>query len=99
MEKRSVLLIYVNVCTRRSPDHKKYRKKITEKLQKEKLSGSRLVMKFLLFTRRNRRDIPIDTMFLHTATVAEEVHFVYLLITTKKCYFVDLIIMVLSTFE
>ncbi|RVW83285.1 hypothetical protein CK203_039654 [Vitis vinifera] len=30
-----------------SPDHKKYRRRLQKKLQKEKLSGSRLVMKFL----------------------------------------------------
>ena len=42
MEKRSILLIYVNMCTKRSPDHKKYRKEdYKKKLQKEKLSGSR----------------------------------------------------------
>ena len=36
MEKRSILLIYVNMCTKRSPDHKKYRKKITRKIAKRK---------------------------------------------------------------
>ena len=94
-----VLLIFVKLYTKSSPDYKIQREDSSKKLQKEKLSLGGLAAQLLFLTRGNRRDIPLDTMFLHTATVAEEVHFVYLLITTKKCYFVDLIIMVLSTFE
>ena len=58
----------------------KYKKKITEKLQKEKLSGSRLVMKFLLFTRRNRRDISLYAILLHAAAIAKDEGIIHLLL-------------------
>ena len=78
-----VLLILVKLYTKSSPDYKIQREDSSKKLQKEKLSLGRLAVQLLLLTRGNRRDVLLDTMFLHTATVAEEVHFVYLLLVVR----------------
>ena len=81
--KKYVLLIFVKLYTKSSPDYKIQREDSSKKLQKEKLSLGRLAAQLVLLTRGNQRDIPLDTMFLHTATVAEEKHFVYLLLVIR----------------
>ena len=78
-----VLLILVKLYTKSSPNYKIQREDSSKKLQKEKLSLGRLAAQLLLLTRGNRRDVPLNTMFLHTATVAKEVHFVYLLLVVR----------------
>ena len=70
--KKYVLLIFVKLYTKSSPDYKIQREDSSKKLQKEKLSLSRLAAQLLLLTR-----------FLHTATIAEEVHFIYLLLVIR----------------
>ena len=81
--KKYVLLIFVKLYTKSSPDYKIQREDSSKKLQKEKLSLGRLAAQLLLLTRGNRRDVPLDTMFLHTAVIAEKVHVVYLLLVVR----------------
>ena len=63
----------------------KYSEKIAVQklLQKKKLSLGRLAAQLLLLIWENRRDIPLDVMFLHIAAIAEEVHVVYLLLVVR----------------
>ena len=51
--KKYVLLIFVKLYTKSSPDYKIQREDSSKKLQKEKLSFSRLAVQLLLLTRGN----------------------------------------------
>ena len=60
-----------------------YKRKIQCKSTKEKPSLSRIATYFILLTRRDRGNISLDAVFLHTTTVAKEIHLIYLLLILR----------------
>ena len=81
--KKYVLLNTCQNCIQRVFRTTKYRERIAIKITKRKVligQACRVASPSHLGESKGRS---LDTMFLHTATVAEEVHFIYLLLVVR----------------